>query len=76
MSATLSIKNVTACGVCPFASDGEAFDGQWSCHAEYTKEGWPRDLGGTHPPKAPPKWCPLRDKPILIKLKLPTRRKS
>ncbi len=62
-------KNVKTCTNCPFADDGVMIgDGEWSCHAAHTPEGWPRYLHGSRSPKTPPKWCPLRTAPILVTL--------
>lgn len=69
MSQRPVTKTVAVCGVCPFVDDGTDMEPGfgWTCHAEYTVEGWPKKLGD-HPPPKPPDWCALRKRPILVKL--------
>lgn len=66
----IQIKAVDECGLCTFVDDGSSMDPGfgWTCHAEYTDEGWPRRLG-LSAPTTPPAWCPLRRQPILVALK-------
>lgn len=68
MKAAPVTRAIESCTSCPFADDGEAFDGEWTCHAEYDDNGWPLHLGGTKPPSRPPKWCALRSAPVLVQL--------
>lgn len=75
-SRPVSVRNVNNCTDCPFADDGEAFDGEWSCHAKLTLEGWPMYLHKSRSPARPPKWCPLRQGPIEIRLRGVPRKRS
>ena len=68
---------IERCGQCPWADDGEMIgDGEWTCHGKLTKEGWARHISQDKPPAVPPKWCPLRTAPILVKLVVPRGRRG